>query len=160
MEVTYVSNLLAGYAEVDFIPAPGQWLQGQQFSRQAKPARDPLMAEVPAFASGDGTVVMVAVEMCFIPTELVARAQSAFSERTELPTGGLLVHATHSHVVPYALPDRWEVDQAFLGTLCDAIVDEAERATERMRPVDAFSGSGQLENLGWNRGTTFSDGTS
>lgn len=156
-----MNTLLAGYAEVDFTPAPGQALQGQHFARVGKTTRDPLMAVAAAYASGDEVVVIVAVDMCFFPTPLATRTQQEFERRTGLPAARLLVHATHSHVAPYSMDNYWgKADPAFLDSLCEAVLDATQAAVSRLKPVSAFAGAGWAEYLGWNRRAMFADGTS
>lgn len=156
-----MSDLFAGYAEVDYTPEPGQWLQGQHFSRKAERTRDPLMAIAAAFRSGDETVVLVSTDMCFFPSSLAIEAQRRFEERTSVPARRLLVHATHSHVAPYSITDCFgEADPAFLDSLCQAVVQAAQLALARLEPVSVFAGEGSLDYLGWNRRAMFSDGTS
>lgn len=156
-----MDKLLAGYAETDFTPEPGLTLQGQHFRRVAERTRDPLMAVASAFRSGLETVVLVSVDVCFFPTELAKRTQAGFERRTGLPGERLLVSATHSHVAPHTTANHWgEVDPAFVERLCEAVVESAARAIARLEPVTVFSGTGTLDNLGWNRRAMFADGTS
>lgn len=156
-----MNQMFAGYSEVDFTPEPGLTLQGQHFRRVGERTRDPLMAVASAFRSGGETVVMVSTDLCFFPTELVARAQAAFERRVGLPGGRLLVHATHSHVAPHTTADHWgEVCPAFVERLCEAVVEAAALAVDRLQPVTVFSGTGTLDFLGWNRRAMFADGTS
>jgi len=151
----------AGFAEVDYTPAPGLALRGQQYTRIAGLARDPLMANAMALRSGEETVVMVSVDICFIPLEIVAEAQRRFAERTGLSGERLLIHATHSHVAPCTISYYWgDADPAFIEKLTQDIVTAAENAVSHQEPVSMFSGAGQLDYLGWNRRVMFADGSS
>ena len=151
----------AGYAQVDYTPEPGLELQGQQFRRVSEYARDPLCACAVAFRQGDETIALVAVDSCAFPSDLVARAQQGFGERTGLPGRRLLVSGTHSHVAPHTFVDQWGIpDPAFLDKLVGAVVEAAAGALDRMEPASVFRAESKLEHLGWNRRTMFADGAS
>ena len=154
-------DFLAGFAEVDFTPAPGLTVAGQHHTRVAERARDPLMANAVAMRHGDETVVFVSNDICLILSDFVVTVQQRFEERTGLPAEKLLIHATHSHVAPTTIPNFWgEVDPAFMDSFRESIVSAAELAIERLQPVTAFSGSAQLDRLNWNRRSMYDDGSS
>lgn len=156
-----MSDFFAGFAAVDYTPAPGLALRGQQFERIAERVRDPLMANAVAMRCGDETVVMVSVDICFVPTEFVTETQRVFEQRTGLPAERLLIHATHSHVAPVAISYFWGgADPSFVAKLGQDIVSAAEAAIGKLEPVAVFSGSSQLDQLNWNRRSMYSDGTS
>jgi len=156
-----MTDFLAGFAEVDYTPAPGQALTGQHHVRIAERTRDPLLANAVALRQADETVVMVSVDICFLPSELTAEVQQSFANATGVPAERLLLHATHSHVAP-ATVDKFfgDCDPAFVESLKKDIQRAAEAALARLEPVTAFSGLGQLDHLNWNRRSMYSDGSS
>jgi neutral ceramidase len=157
----YVSEFLAGFAEVDYTPELGLKLRGQQYVRVAERVRDPLLANAVAMRSGDETVVIVSVDICFVTTEFVTGTQEAFAERTGLPAERLLIHTTHSHVAPAAVDYRWATaDLDFLDKLRNDILSAAMSAIDRLEPVTVFSGAGKLDCLNWNRRSMYANGTS
>lgn len=154
-------SFLAGFAEVDYTPAPGLAVIGQHHKRIAERTRDPLMANAVAMRSGDETVVIVSNDICMVLPDFVAATQESFAERTGLPAEKLLIHATHSHVAPATISGFWgDMDPGFMDALQDSIVSAAQTALERMEPVAPFSGTGTLDNLNWNRMSMYDDGTS
>ena len=156
-----MSEFLAGFAEVDYTPAPGLAVIGQHHKRIAERTRDPLLANAVAMRSGDETVVIVSNDICMVLPDFVASTQEAFARRTGLPAEKLLIHATHSHVAPATISGFWgEVDMAFMEVFRESIVSAAQTALARLEPVMAFSGSGKLDCLNWNRMSMYSDGTS
>jgi len=156
-----MSDFLAGFAEVDYTPAPGLAVIGQHHKRIAERARDPLLANAVAMRSGDETVVIVSNDICMVLPDFVASTQEAFALRTGLPAEKLLIHATHSHVAPATISGFWgDVDQAFMEAFQESIVNAAQTALSRLEPVTAFSGSEKLDCLNWNRMSMYSDGTS
>lgn len=156
-----VSELLAGFAEVDYTPQLGLQLRGQQYERIAESVRDPLLCSAVAMRSGDTTVVIVAVDICFVTSEFVKETQAEFAGRTRLAADSLLIHTTHSHVAPAAVAYHWATpDPGFLAKLKNDIVAAAQAALANMEPVEAFSNSEELDFLNWNRRTMYADGTS
>lgn len=156
-----MSDFLAGFAEVDYTPAPGLAVMGQHYKRIAERTRDPLMANAVAMRCGDETVVVVSNDICVVLPEFVSAAQQCFAERTGLPADRLLIHATHSHVAPTTLPNFWgDVDADFIQAFQESIVSAAQTALARLEPVTAFSGAGELDHLNWNRMSMYDDGTS
>ena len=156
-----MSQLYAGFAEVDYTPELGLKLRGQQYTRIAERVRDPLMANAVAMRRGDEAVVIVSVDICFMPTQFVSEIQRLFERRTGISGDRLLIHATHSHAAPAAVAYYWaEPDPAFMEKLRDDILTAAASAVDRMEPAEAFSGAHQIDCLNWNRRSMFADGTS
>lgn len=156
-----MSDFLVGFAEIDYTPAPGQALTGQHHVRIAERTRDPLLANAVALRKGEETVVLVSVDVCFLPLELVNDVQRMFAEQTGVAPERLLLHATHSHVAP-ATVDKFfgDMDPAFVESLKADICKAAVAALARLEPVAVFSGLGQLDHLNWNRRSMYSDGSS
>lgn len=156
-----MTDFLAGFAEVDFTPAPGLAVIGQHHKRIAERTRDPLMSNAVAMRSGDLTVVIVSNDICLLLPDFVNSAQQCFAERTGLSAGRLLIHATHTHVAPATISGFWgDMDPSFMETLRESIVGAAQTALARLEPVTVFSGSAKLDNLNWNRMSMYDDGTS
>jgi len=156
-----MNEFSAGFAEVDYTPAPGLSLAGQHYIRIAERTRDPLMANAVAMRQGHETVVIVAIDLCLVEPSFVAGTQRAFEDRTGLPAERLLVHTTHSHVAPVAIPRFWgDPDPAFMEVLKESVLGAAQSAIARLEPVKVFSGIGKLDHLNWNRRCKYDDGSS
>ncbi|MCA1594828.1 MAG: hypothetical protein LC772_00150 [Chloroflexi bacterium] len=170
-------SIRAGFAVVEFTPAPGLSLFGQMHERRGERARDPLEACAAAFAPGDRgaaeaipgnagppdarTVVLVSVDVCIMPNDFVAQVQARFEKQTGVPGSRLMLHATHTHVAPAAVSLlAAKADPTFLEHLEQAIVRAAGQAIRNLEPVELLAGAGGMENMGWNRRAMFSDGSS
>ena len=155
------SAFKCGAAEAEFTPAPGLTLLGQMHERIASHKRDPLTANAVAFQQGGETVVLVSVDICLLNEPFVRQMQQRFAKRTGLPASKLLLHATHTHAAPTVFPLLTaQVHPGFVARVQRAILDAAVRAVRNLAPVEVFSGTGQMDQLGWNRRAMFRDGSS
>src|SRR5262249_47351208 len=137
------TTFLAGYAEIDWTPELGLPLFGQMHKRTGDRVRDPLTANAAAFQSGDGApAVLVSVDVCVLDAAFIDAAQAQFAERTGIPGGRLLIHATHTHVAPSTVNIMaGTVTPAFLMHLREAVLTAAEQALARLEPATLFSGT-------------------
>lgn len=155
------TSFLAGFAASDFTPEPGLPLLGQMKQRLATGARDPLLCNSVALRQGEATVVIVAVDVILLALPEVESLQAQWAERTGLPPGSLLIHATHTHDAPATYGELMEeVDPAFLESLLPKILESALKALDKLEPVELFAGTGHMEQMGWNRRAMLEDGTS
>lgn len=154
-------SLLAGFAEVDWTPPPGLPLLGQMHERIAQGTRDPLLVNAVALRQGNETVVLISVDVCILDEEFVQGAKKKWQQRTGLNPAQLLLHATHTHVAPAATSIlMMHASIELLEHLQNAVVQAGEAALERLEPVEVFAGTGNMEQMGWNRRAMFEDGSS
>lgn len=155
------STFQCGAAEAEFTPAPGLPLLGQMHERIAGRKRDPLTANAIACRQGRETVVLVSVDICILDEPFVRQTQQLFAKRTGLPANKLLLHATHTHVAPTVFNLLTATaDPGFVVRAQRAILDAAARAVRNLASVEIFSGTGRMDNMGWNRRAMFQDGSS
>ena len=155
------SDFKCGAAAVEFTPPPGLTLLGQMYERIATHKRDPLTANAVAFRNGRETVVLVSVDICILNDPFVRQTQQLFVNRTGLPGAQLLIHATHTHVAPTVFDLLTaKANPRFVARVQQAILDAAGRAIRNLESAAVFSGTGQMDHLGWNRRAMFRDGSS
>ena len=161
MKPSTKSKFYCGAAEAEFTPAPGLTLLGQMHERIATRKRDPLTANAVAYRQGRETVVLVSVDIGMLNEPFVRQTQHLFATRTGLPASKLLIHATHTHVAPTVFDLLTaKANRGFVARVQRAILDAAVRAVRNLAPVDVFSGTGQMDHMGWNRRAMFRDGSS
>jgi hypothetical protein len=102
--------------------------------RSADTVGDSLCAKALALDDGTTRLVICVVDTCMIPRDLIDRAKADAGKATGIPTGRMLVSATHTHSAPSAmgcLGSRVDPSYAaFLpGRITAAIVGAAERLT-------------------------------
>lgn len=156
-----MQNIQAGFAEVDFTPAPGLPLLGQMQQRIATGARDPLLCCGLALRQSETTIVIVAADIALLALPEIQTIQQQWHERTGLAGSTLLVHATHTHDAPASFSELMETaDPDFVAALQNAILQCALQALEKLEPVEIFAGCGHMEQMGWNRRAMLEDGSS
>lgn len=155
------STFEAGFASVEYTPAPGLKLQGQMTERIATETRDPLSANVMALRQDDLTVVLATLDVCTLHETFVRETQQLFAKRYNLPAAHLLIHATHTHVAPaiHDLIGEGETNPAFVSRVQEKLLEAVAAAIKNLEPVQLFTGCGNMENMGWNRRAVFEDGS-
>ncbi len=98
--------LLAGYADADITPPPGEEMTGYGYylNRRARGTLDPLRARALALSDGDAQAVVVQIDLLGLPEDLVAQVRRDAQEQRGLPAERLMLHCTHTHSGPAAMP--------------------------------------------------------
>ena len=106
-----MNNLKVGYAEVNINPALGIGVYGYYVPRFAKGFLDDLKAMALSLACGDKKVVLVALDLGAIHSELVEEVTVRIEEETGVPRKNILLSASHTHTSPLIRPmDSFEAD--------------------------------------------------
>ncbi|MCX6907523.1 MAG: hypothetical protein NTY01_05715 [Verrucomicrobia bacterium] len=122
----------AGAAVVDVTPPKFPVIvNGYTFERTASNAIDRLAARALVLDDGACRVAVVVVDSCVMPRTLLDRAKELAKRATGIPTGRMLISATHTHSAPSvlaALGSREDPDYAawLPGRIAEAVV-QAQR---------------------------------
>jgi len=111
-------------------------VNGYTFERTAHKAMDRLAARALVLDDGTCRVAIVVVDSCVMPRSLLDRAKELARKATGIPTGHMLISATHTHSAPSVLPalgSREDSDYAawLPGRIAEAIV----RAQQNLAPA-------------------------
>ena len=68
--------------------------------QQATKANDPLHARCLVLDDAKTKLAIVVVDNCLIPRELMESAKALAEKATKIPTGNMLISATHTHMAP------------------------------------------------------------
>ena len=96
--------LQVGYAKVNINPPLGLDLAGYYIPRFAKGFLDDLEAHAIALSLQDTTIAIVSVDTCYLNTPLADRYRGAIAAATGIPSGNLVLTATHTHTGPRLTP--------------------------------------------------------
>ncbi|MEM1444369.1 MAG: hypothetical protein AAGF67_18635, partial [Verrucomicrobiota bacterium] len=87
----------AGSAIVDVTPKTFPVLvNGGMTSRSIETVKRPIHARSLAFSDGENTIVIVVVDSCMMPTDLLDKAKKMASEKSGVPADHILISATHT----------------------------------------------------------------
>ena len=92
------NSLQAGAAVVDVTPQTFPVIvTGSFLSRMADSVTSPLSARALALADDDTKLVIVVVDSCTLPRDLLDESKELASRKTGIPTDHMLISATHTH---------------------------------------------------------------
>ena len=158
-----MASLSIGMAEVDFTPPLGLPLMGNlRNDYAAKGVHDPLMAKAIVLADSARTrVALLALDLCMLTREQVAKIRAAVANRCDLSPDHILIAATHTHSGPatrrlYSSPAAPEAAiDGLLIRASDAIV----QACADLRPSSPQFGTANEDRLSFCRRLRCQDGT-
>ncbi|TDE08127.1 hypothetical protein [Jiangella asiatica] len=82
-------------------PAPGHELAGYAARTSgADGAHDELTCRVVVFGHGDATLVLVVLDLLYVPAALAASVRAGVARELAVPAAGVMVAATHTHCGP------------------------------------------------------------
>ena len=148
--------LLAGVAQVDITPPPGEMMWG--YSNRPQPATgklDPLMARVLVLACGDVRAAIVTLDLGRTPEDsLLADLRERTLSKHDL--GDLFVTASHTHAAP-TLESLDGKPNAYGPTVIEAIDRAIDEAAAKLVPVQLGVGRGTVD-IAHNRRHFLPDG--
>jgi hypothetical protein len=131
--------MLAGYADVDITPPPGEEMTGYGYylNRRATGSLDPLMGRAVALEEGGQRAVVVQLDLLGLPGDLVAQVREGAHERLGLSPERLLLHCTHTHSGPATaqVEGCGRASEYYPRQLRAHLLDVVERALGDLRPV-------------------------
>ena len=148
-------GLRAGAAVVDIsptaFPVP---VNGSLTQRLATGIHDPMLARCLAFHDGRHHLLIVEVDACMIPRDVVLEAKRIARERTGIPPERIVVAATHTHTAAALTPVfQCEVDADYAATVPPRIAAGIVQAVANLEPAEwgwAFaSAPAQVFNRRW-----------
>src|ERR1041385_6016315 len=95
------SQLKAGAAGTQITPGNGAFLAGYpHVPRYSTGVHDPLLSTSLYLESGDARLLIIANDIIYAPKPVVQRVRQRITEKTGIPTGNILISATHTHSGP------------------------------------------------------------
>ena len=129
-------------------------VNGGMADRLVASANDPLHARCLALDDGANKLVLVVVDSCMLPRELIDAAKAKVKAKLGIPPECIVVSATHTHSAPTSTGVfQSEPDLAYVAFLADKIAEGIERAVARLEPAKVGWAVGrdptQLFNRRW-----------
>ncbi|MBN1420339.1 MAG: hypothetical protein JXP34_16280 [Planctomycetes bacterium] len=148
--------LRVGYADIDLAPPLGVTMPGYFSERRATGVLDPLRAKALVLSIGEGTeetaIAIVACDLIGIDAGTGGRIRAAIQERTGIPAGCILLHATHTHTGATV--------GEIAGSLPGSVATAVERAlAARVLEPRATCGAAEERTVAFIRRYLMDDGT-
>lgn len=111
-------------------------VNGGMTSRSLDKVNTPVNARSIAFSDGKNTSVIVVVDSCMMPKELLDKAKKIASEKSGVPTNHILISATHAHSAPSCMGALGTpADPAYVLFLTKRLVDAILAPLQNMQPA-------------------------
>ena len=135
--------MLAGYADLDITPAPGEEMTGYGYflNRRATGTLDPLMARALSLSDGQARAAIVQLDLLGLSRELVADVRVEAQKRYGLAPEQLMLHCTHTHSGPATMPliGVGNPSEYYPRELKAKLLDVVARALDDLKPVTETS---------------------
>jgi hypothetical protein len=127
----------AGVRTVDIAPEKFPVLvNGGFLPSRATQVIDPIRAKASVLDDGATRLVIVVVDSCMLPRELIDQAKALAREKTGIPTERMLISATHTHSAPAAMGALGcPADAGYAANLPERIADVVSRAALALEPA-------------------------
>jgi neutral ceramidase len=133
--------MLAGFAEIDITPPPGEELTGYGYflERHAQGTLDPLFGRAVALSDGEARAVLVQLDLLGLPRWLVEEVRARAERELGLPPAHLMLHCTHTHSGPATMPlyGCGTPSEQFPAALIPQVLTLVSQALADLKPVTA-----------------------
>ena len=155
-----MATLKAGAAVVDITPRGSQFLYGYPYvERYSTGVHDPLFSSALYLSDGRTEVMFVANDSIFVGKHVAQRARKRIAEAVGVPTGNIMITATHTHSAPntvdYVSCERDPVvpkaDPKYVQLFEDGVVAAALQAFDRAQPARVGLAIADGTGVGTNR---------
>jgi len=153
-------TLRAGFAEIDITPPLPCEKVGWLVRIVAETVRDPLVAHVAVFESGDTRIGFVSLDLLSIRWREVDRIRDA-AEKLGIPKDHLMVAATHTHAGPAAVGagDVKRNDGYIDHVLVPRVTRALQEAVAALQPARIAFARGCEDRVAFNRRFVMTDGS-
>ncbi|MDP7011647.1 MAG: neutral/alkaline non-lysosomal ceramidase N-terminal domain-containing protein [Verrucomicrobiota bacterium] len=142
----------AGAAASNVTPWIGVSMPGGFTDRRATKIHDELYARCLVLDDGETKIVIVVVDNCILPRDVLDRAKAMAQKTTNIPATHMLISATHCHSGPAAMDiAQCKADPEYQTFLARRIADGIGRAKANLAPAKIGWGFGKLPTEVFNR---------
>lgn len=150
-----MKRLQAAAAQIDITPPPGTYMTG--FAARVSPAtgtHDPLMARALMLSDGSVSLVLISCDLIGFTPSCAHAIRARIAARLGIALHAVMLCCTHTHSAPASMPFRGVmgmVDQAWLDSIINAVVDLAASLPPRLQPARLTAASTAVPGIGYNR---------
>lgn len=116
-------------------------VNGGMTSRSLDKVKTPVNARAIALSDGKKKIVIVTVDSCMMPRDLLDNSKKLASEKTGIPMGHILISATHTHSAPSCMGVLGtDADPAYVIFLTKKLVDAIIAPLKNLEPAQVGFG--------------------
>ncbi|OFX16085.1 MAG: hypothetical protein A2Z18_05325 [Armatimonadetes bacterium RBG_16_58_9] len=153
--------MIAGTAKIETTPATPVWMDGMIRAHESVGIHDPLYARA-VFISPDENpangYVIVSVDACGLDDAAASVIRTAAEAGTGVPSGHIIVAATHTHSGPATLGVFNDRESEYVAELSFTIVSAIKSAVSRAEPASAGCAHGREDTISHYRRLMTVDG--
>lgn len=152
-----------GFYESDITPPLGGIMPGY-FSREriAVTVHERLYSKACVIQVEDATAVIISIDTCFVPDELLDPVTKRIKEYTGINPDCVTITSTHTHlgapVENYSVKECW-MDEPYFDVMTRLVADSAILAYQRLDEAEASFGSADVKGLCFCRNYIMKNGT-
>jgi neutral ceramidase len=157
-----------GTSSVKITPDPETPMAGYYSPRAAKGVHDDLFAKAIVIESNGQKAALVALDLISTTRDMVEDARRLVERETGIPSGSIMISATHAHTGPVlagrgarddALGGNSDLSRKYRDALPGNIARAVSEANQALRPAKVRVGHGHEESIAFNRRFHMLDGT-
>ncbi len=151
-----------GYAKANVNPPMGIFVSGYFIDRYADGVLDDLEAVALACELGKTRVLLIAVDNCHLPNDIIAEAREKISKKTGVACEAILIHSTHTHTGPEVKLRNNEDDvliSKYREFLLDRLVDVSMLSLADLKPAKMGYAVSKAPNISFVRRFKMKDGS-
>lgn len=155
-----MNKLHVGFARVNITPALGIGLRGYYQTRIADGVLDELEINALAFECGEQRALLLSIDHCGPPRDVVIEYRKHISEVTGIPVGAICISATHTHTAPFLEKDSGDtIKQEYYTYVYRKMADAAKMALDDLKSARMGWGIGNAPDIAFIRRFRMKDGS-
>ena len=136
-----MGNIKAGFARLDITPPLGTRLVGYYRVRHADGILDPLLATAVAVSDGEGTAVIISMDVIGMNQVSVDRIRHGVAEQNGIPMESVFVCCTHTHLGPAMSDSHDGLDPQYVDGTVQRVIGVAKMALNDMKDAEMYVNS-------------------
>ncbi len=151
----------AGTAKIDITPASSVWMDGMIREHKSEGVHDKIFARALVMSQSENmenACVIVSVEVCGLKSEDIHKVRDSASLKTGIPSGNIIIAATHTHSGPATIGFFNPSEPDYLDNLLEKLTLLIMDAAGAVKPVVVGYASGCEETISHYRRLLADDG--
>ena len=152
-----------GYSKKCITPPIGYPIAGGPEPKFADGITDDLYTRATVFFDGEKYVALIAIDLCYMPTEVFDEARRRISEGLGIDINAIIITCSHTHSGPKMHPQDWwgatTDDEAYIEDVESKIFAAAREAFENLYECKMYTARGEAKGVSFIRRYRMKDGS-